>query len=202
MQLARTVEFVATSARTSEPTAREGLTQETVVEETAAPTGLAALGIDPAFLFVQAVNFLILFALLRWALYRPILAMLNSRRENIERGVAAAEASERAAKDAEVQTATLLRTARQDAEQIVADARLAAEKLAADVKATASTEASALLERTRQQVEAERAALFADVEVRIGELVAVAAAKLVEEKMTYDNASVERAVKAAKETLA
>jgi F-type H+-transporting ATPase subunit b len=202
VQLARIEVLAATPARTSEPAVRQGLTEETVVqEETAQPSGLAVLGVDPAFLLVQAVNFLILFALLRWALYRPMLAMLNGRREKIERGVAAAEASERAAKDAEAKTTELLRSARAEAQEIVTQARQSADKLAAEVKATTSAEAAALLERTRAQLDAERTALLTDVETRVGELVAVAAEKLAGESARYDAASVRSAVERAKETL-
>lgn len=195
MQLARTAEF---AAATTTSAAHETVGQS----EAETPSGIAALGIDPSFLFVQIVNFLILFALLRWALYRPMLAMLNARREKIEKGVRSAEESERAAKAAEEQTAALLKSARQEAETIITEARQSAEKLAAEVKATANAESAVMLERTRTQLEAEKTALLADVETHIGELVAVAASKLVDANASYDESAVKSAVDSAKETLA
>ncbi len=50
-----------------------------------------ALGINGPFLIAQIVNFVLLLLLLRAFLYKPVLKMLESRKQRIAEGLQAAE---------------------------------------------------------------------------------------------------------------
>lgn len=158
-------------------------TTETSTEATehvgAAPTGLAVLGIDTPFLAAQVVNFFVLFFLLRWLLYRPILAVLNKRRSTIEDSLAHAAAAEAAATTAAAQTKQQLDAAREQAKQIVEDARAQAVTVATQLAEQAASEATELLERTRTQLEQEKTAVLATAERQLSELVLLATEKVV-----------------------
>ena len=55
------------------------------------------LGINGAFLLAQIINFLILFYLLRRFLLKPVMNMLDARRQRIEDGMKAADRARQAA---------------------------------------------------------------------------------------------------------
>ena len=61
------------------------------------------LGLNLGYLLVQIFNFLILFVILRVWVYKPILGLLEKRRENIAQGL----------EDARVAAEALLRVARE-----------------------------------------------------------------------------------------
>ncbi len=46
---------------------------------------MEALGINPNLLITQILNFIILFVLLRMLLYKPVLGMLNSRKQKFKK---------------------------------------------------------------------------------------------------------------------
>ena len=162
---------------------------ETAQGEQHAPEGgLAVLGIDTPFLLAQVVNFLILLALLRWLLYRPLLDMLRKRQETIAAGLKAAEASQAKAAALDRETTEHLAVARQRAKQIVDEARSQAEVIAAEIQATASRDAEALLERTREQLAREKEALMSQAEQELGALVVRATERILANEQLELNA--------------
>ena len=63
---------------------------------------LRPLGIDPALLIAYAINFVILLILLRLFLYKPVLRMLNERKQKIQESL---EQADKVRQEAEVQQA-------------------------------------------------------------------------------------------------
>lgn len=176
-------------------------TTETVAaeEETHAEGGLAVLGIDTPFLIAQVVNFLLLLVLLRWLLYRPLLAMLNQRRTTIEESLKQAAVAKEAADNAAVETKKQLDAAREQAKQIVEDAKAQATLVATQLKEQASSEAEALLERTRTQLGQEKAAVLAEAEHELSSLVLAATQKVVAgQELSLSSSDVEAAITAVK----
>ena len=53
------------------------------------------LGIDWHLLLSQAVNFLLLLAILRFVVYKPLLTLLHKRRERIEEGLTKADEADK-----------------------------------------------------------------------------------------------------------
>ncbi|MBI2020577.1 F0F1 ATP synthase subunit B, partial [Candidatus Daviesbacteria bacterium] len=99
---------------------------------------LKDFGINPLLLAAQVVNFLVLLWILNKLLYKPILKVLNQRREKIEESLKnAAEIEEK-----------LLKT-EEDREKILAKASEEAQKLMDDTK----KELVLMKEEGRQQVE-------------------------------------------------
>jgi len=140
---------------------------------------LAPLGINLTFLISQIVNFVVLLIVLRVWAWKPILNMLEKRREKITQGLedarVAAEARAGAEKDAQAHMAKTqreandhLRKAAEQAEQTAREIKAAAEKEAADI-------------RTAALAEAEQAKLHALGELReqVAALALAAAEKLI-----------------------
>ena len=67
-----------------------------------------ALGIEWPLLISQLINFLILIVLLRMFLYKPVLNMLNARKERIAQSMKDAERVNAAAREAEAEKGKVL----------------------------------------------------------------------------------------------
>ncbi len=154
-------------------------TTEAAAHVETAPTGLAVLGIDTPFLAAQVVNFFVLLFLLRWLLYRPILAVLNKRRATIKESLAQAAAAQEAATSAAAETNQQLAAAREQAKQIIDDAKTQAVTVATQLAAQAASEATELLERTHAQLAHEKRAILAEAEQELGGLVLLATEKVL-----------------------
>lgn len=180
----------------------EDHTVETMAEthHEAAPTGIAALGIDGSLLVTQAVNFLLLLLILRVVVYRPLLALLEKRRVAIAESLERAEKARRDSEESEARIRAELVEARAEATKLVAEARTHAETLAGQLKEKAEQDALHLLNEARAQIAREKATLRAEVEIELGDLVAQAAERVIGAKrVSFDEADIQEALRAVKE---
>ncbi len=81
------------------------------------------LSIDWRLLLIQAGNFFILFAILTWLLWKPLLTAIDDRRKAIAEGLAAAEAQKKAAAETETERLRLLAEAKKEATELVTQTR-------------------------------------------------------------------------------
>lgn len=140
---------------------------------------MEALGIQWPLLISQIINFAILILLLRAFLYKPILNMLNARKERIAQSMKDAERVSAAAREAEAEKAKVLEVARREAQEIRAQATRDAEKIAQDVRSRAETEATEI--RMKAQADAAKQAdlALADANKQIADLAIMATEKLL-----------------------
>lgn len=184
-----------------EPEVSTQIVETSTAEHEAEATGIAAIGVNGPLLAAQIVNFLLLLLILRAVLYKPLLGMLHKRRETIEAGMKAAEASQQQLAAASRETAEQLAAARAQAKQIVDEAKTQAQAVANDIKATASQEAEALLVRTRAQLTKEQEAIVAKAERELGDLIVRATERVVgRQELTINPKDVVAALADAKAT--
>jgi F-type H+-transporting ATPase subunit b len=138
-----------------------------------------ALGIEWPLLISQLINFLLLIVLMRMFLYKPVLNMLNVRKERIAQSMKDAERVSAAAREAEVERGKVLDQARREAQEIRAQATRDAEKIAQDVRSRAETEATEI--RMKSQADAAKQAdlALADANKQIADLAIMATEKLL-----------------------
>jgi F-type H+-transporting ATPase subunit b len=138
-----------------------------------------ALGIEWPLLISQMINFFILIILMRMFLYKPVLNMLNVRKERIAQSMKDAERVSAAAREAEGEKATVLDQARREAQEIRAQATRDAEKIAQDVRSRAETEATEI--RMKAQADAAKQAdlALADANKQIADLAIMATERLL-----------------------
>ena len=74
-----------------------------------------ALGIEWPLLISQLINFILLIVLMRMFLYKPVLNMLNARKERIAQSMKDAERVSAAAREAEAEKGKVLDQARREA---------------------------------------------------------------------------------------
>ncbi|MEX2007189.1 MAG: F0F1 ATP synthase subunit B [Candidatus Levyibacteriota bacterium] len=110
-------------------------------------------GFDPVLLIAQVVNFLIIIFVLKRFLYKPILEMLKKRKEEVAMGLKQAEEARAQLEDSEIKEKEILKRARLQAQQIVADAKLQAVDEAKAIEENTKLQAQRLIEDARRQTE-------------------------------------------------
>jgi F-type H+-transporting ATPase subunit b len=144
---------------------------------------LEALGLNGGYFLVQVFNFLILFVVLSAWVYRPVLNMLEQRREKIAQGLEDARIATEARANAEKEAEKILADAQAQASKIVREATERAEAVGREIRAEAEAEAAKAKEAALAEAEVERDRMLADVRGQIAALAMAATQKLVGETL-------------------
>lgn len=138
---------------------------------------MAGLGIN-GYLFVQLVNFVIIFAVLRIAWPR-ITKLLDDRRERIAKSLEDARVAEQARANAERDAQKLLDERRSEAAKLIEDARGQADAQAKELVEQARKDAEAIRVKARQDAEEERNQLLSEVRSQVVQLALAASERLI-----------------------
>lgn len=141
------------------------------------------LGINLGYFLVQTFNFLILLVVLRVWVYKPLVGMLEKRRQSIAQGLEDARVAAEARANAEKEAEKIIADANRQSGQIVAEAKDRAEVAARDVRASAEAEAGKSREKALAEVEEERNRILGDLRGQIAGISIAAAQKLVGEAL-------------------
>jgi len=144
---------------------------------------LEKLGLNLGYLLLQIFNFLILFVVLRVWVYKPILGLLDKRREAIARGLEDARVAADARANAEKEAEKILAEAQAEASKVVRDANERAQGVAKEVKAEAEAEAAKAREAALAEAEVERNRVLGDLRGQVAALSIAATQKLVGEAL-------------------
>jgi F-type H+-transporting ATPase subunit b len=149
-------------------------------EATAEP----GLVINGFWIIVSAANFLFFLFVIYTLAFKPISAMLSTRRERIEQGLKDAESARHDRESAEQERLAALAEARREANEILARAqKVAQETREADIAATRE-ELERLRTRAASEIEAEKTRALSDLRAEVADLALAAAGKVVGETMT------------------
>jgi F-type H+-transporting ATPase subunit b len=144
---------------------------------------LGKLGINPAFLISQIVNFAILFIVLSLVVWKPFVKMMDERRQRIQKGIEDAEAARQERARAEQEYEKRLAEAKREADRIVAEAAQKGEGAREEILAEARARAEKVVSEARETVERERQRMLADLRGQIAALSIAAANKLIGEAL-------------------
>jgi F-type H+-transporting ATPase subunit b len=144
---------------------------------------LEGLGINLGYLISQIINFVLLLVILRVFLYKPIVNMLDKRRETIRTDLEEAENARSQAEAARQEYEKQLEEAREERRTILAQAREQADKMREDLLDKARGEAQGLVAKTEDEMESLRRQALAGAQDEIVELAMAAAGKVVGEAL-------------------
>ena len=137
------------------------------------------LGIDPKFIFVQAVGFIILVLVLKKYAFGPLFGLLQQRQDTIRHSLDEAEARraemERLQHEYEARLAKIEDEARDKIQAAVKEAQAARD----DIIARARTESEAIVQRGNESMARERTKAMAEMRDQIAELAIRAASQVV-----------------------
>jgi F-type H+-transporting ATPase subunit b len=144
---------------------------------------MEALGINLGLLIVQIIAFSIVLLTLNAWVYRPMLNMMETRKQKIAQGLEDARVAAEARADAEKQAAKIIGEAQTEASKIVAEATERASSAGRDVKAAAEAEAAKARDAAMAEAEVERNRILGDLRSQVASLAIAAANKLVGETL-------------------
>jgi F-type H+-transporting ATPase subunit b len=144
---------------------------------------MEALGINLGLLIVQIIAFIIVFLTLNAWVYKPMLNMMETRKQKIAQGLEDARVAAEARANAEKEAAKVISEAQTEAGKIVREATERAATAGNDVKAAAVAEAAKAREAAVAEAEVERNRILGDLRGQVASLAIAAANKLVGEAL-------------------
>jgi len=144
---------------------------------------MEALGINLGYLFVQIFNFLIVVVVLRAWVYKPVVGLLQKRREKIDQGLEDARVAAEARENAEKEAESVVAAAQQEANTIVREATDRAEQAAGEVKAEAEKDAEAARQSALAEGEQLKNQALGEVRGQVAALAIAAAQKVINEAL-------------------
>jgi F-type H+-transporting ATPase subunit b len=147
---------------------------------------LQTLGIQWPKLIAQVINFaIVMFVLWKWA-YKPVLNMLELRRQKIAEGMANADRIKTELAATEVNRREILDQANVDANKFIEQARLSAAKILEQETQKAIATANEIASKARQASEAELARMKTELRREVGRLVVATSAKVTGNILTTE----------------
>ncbi|MDQ8154671.1 MAG: F0F1 ATP synthase subunit B [Gemmatimonadota bacterium] len=157
-----------------------------LANEAEAPKGglLSPVG---GLMFWTLVVFAILFFVLSKFAFKPILAAVEGREQDLRDAMDQAKADRDAAAALMAEQQKQLDAARADAQKIIADGRSTAEKMRADLLEQTRAQQADMLERAKRDIESEKQSAIADLRREAVDLAIAGASKVIEKNL--DDAS-------------
>ena len=144
---------------------------------------LGTLGIDAKLFLAQLVNFgIVFFVMWKWV-YTPLLKVMDERTKKIEQGVSDAEAAGALLRGAKEQGSQAIAEARKQAKAILDEAAAAAEAERQAMAQKARAEVEKIVSQGKEQLQSEKRKMVADAKTEVASLVALAAEKVLREKI-------------------
>lgn len=138
-----------------------------------------ALTVDPYWILVSIVQFLILYWLLRRFLWGPVTRTLDDRARRIREGLDLAETAKQERERLRQEVEQLLGEARREAAAMAERATKAAEAAAADIRAQAKTEADRIREKGRGDAQHLHDQALAQLRAEVASMVVLAASRIL-----------------------
>jgi F-type H+-transporting ATPase subunit b len=154
---------------------------------------ITTLGINGKLLLAQVVNFAIIAGVLTYFIYRPILRLIDARRESIRKSMEDVEKIERQKQEMEEVRKATLKKIEVEASKLLDQAKAGVSKEKDRLMEAAKKEADDVLRRGKQELEAERSRITSDFEKSASTLVVRLTEKLLERE--FASADQERLLK-------
>ena len=141
------------------------------------------LGINITWLLAQVVNFgLLLFILWKLA-YKPVLKVMDDRKQKIQESLDYAQSVKQQAAEQHKEFDRKLADARREAQAAATVAAQAGEKERAVILAQAREDARKMIEQAKEQIEYERKQMLAELREEVVQLSLLAAEKVVSQSL-------------------
>jgi F-type H+-transporting ATPase subunit b len=141
------------------------------------------IGLNLQLFIVFLINFIILFGVLTFFLYKPIMRVLDERQAKIKESMEQAERIKEQTTHAEDQIKEQLDAARKEGQGIVAQATQIGERLKEEAKEGARQEAETLIAKARSEIEQDREKAIEELRSEFADIAILAAEKVINEKL-------------------
>ena len=145
---------------------------------------LGNFGVNWTSFLGQLVTFVILLALLRLILYKPMISMLEERKARIAQGLKDADEAAKARAESEHQAADRLKEATAKAESLLEESRKAAERLKSEVMSQTQAEIERVKQAQQEQLAQMKSDMMREVKSEVADLVVTTTKKVLGEELT------------------
>jgi F-type H+-transporting ATPase subunit b len=145
---------------------------------------LNTLGINWQLLVAQLLNFLVLIVALTYFVYKPILRLIDDRRERIRKAMEDAKAIENQKRELDIFKAEQLRKIDQECGKFLETAKSQAESVKKEILTGAEKEAAQILAKARQQMEEERGRMMGEVQGTLAGVIVRMTEKILEREFS------------------
>jgi F-type H+-transporting ATPase subunit b len=155
------------------------------------------LGLSLSAFLIQLATFVFVFLLLKRFAFKPIIRLLEKRRQTIEDGVKLGEKLEKEKAKFDKQMADEMRTARADADKVIANAHKEAREIVREAEKSAGRKVESMMADAEVRIVEETQRARRGLEKDIVGLVSEATEAIVEEKVDAkkDAELIEKAIK-------
>lgn len=146
-------------------------------------SGLGALGVDPKAFLVQLITFVLAFLVLKRFAFKPIIKIMDERRELIQKGVTIGEQMQKDQQKLEEKIAEELQKARSKADDIIAAANDSAKEAIKEAEDKARAKADTIIAEAKDKTKQEMARARKQLESEVVNLISDATEVIIEEKV-------------------
>jgi len=148
---------------------------------------LQTLGIQWPKLIAQVINFaIVLFVLWKWA-YKPVLGMLELRRDKVAESIANADKIKAELAATEAKRLEVLNQANDQANKLIEEARAAAARVQAQETQRAVAAAEQIVAKAREATTQDHARMLVELKREVGRLVVQTTAAVTGKVLTPDD---------------
>lgn len=140
---------------------------------------LTDFGINPILLLAQIVNFLILLFILQRILFKPLMKVLDLRKEKIATSLKEAEQIKEELAKAEQTSREIIEKASLKADQLVIEAKEVAQKLREEGSTAAKAEAEKIFKKSQDNIDLEKEKMRDSLRRELMEVVVLATEKIM-----------------------
>lgn len=144
-------------------------------------------GVDWSHLIAQVISFCIVCILLHRFAYRPVLRMLEQRKEQIVEGLAEREKIRSELAEAEAQHQDIIAQANAHATQMIEEAKAAAARIQQQEMNKAIAAAEEIVIQSRQAAAQEHARMLAELKREIGQMIVQTTAMVTRKILTAED---------------
>jgi len=141
-------------------------------------------GVEPKYLVMQVISFLILFGVLYKFGIKPTIATMEERNKQIAAGLQHAEETQARLAAAATESAALIKAAQVEASKVIEEARKAAKDFGDKQQADALQRATDLLAKAQQSIELEHKKMLDQARAEIARLVVKTTEQVLAKKLS------------------
>jgi F-type H+-transporting ATPase subunit b len=141
-------------------------------------------GVEPKFILLQLLGFLILAGVLYKFGIKPVIASMEERTQKISAGLKHAEEMQQKLAAAQQESAAIVKKASQEASRIVDDARKSSKEYVEKQTQEAAAKANDILQKAQQAIELEHKKMLADARGEIARLVVATTQRVLAKELS------------------
>ena len=138
---------------------------------------------DPRVLIVQAGGFLLVLLVFKMFLFKPIMQMLDARRNEVEGHYADAESQRRMAEEMKAEYERHLAKVAEEMRAKITEAVKEGQTMREEIIADSRSQAERILTKAQEEISREKDTAMAELKAKVADLAIGAASKLIDESL-------------------